>query len=165
MANRRFCIGVVGGNSADSVNSALAEELGGHIAARGAVLVCGGLSGIMESASKGAAEKGGTVIGILPGSDPAEANPFVTIALPTGMGIARNTLVVQMSDVLIAFPGEYGTLSEIALALATGKTVIYFPGSWDLRKVAPVDQRHFKEAFDARHAIGLALGALTPAEH
>lgn len=163
MANRRFCIGVIGGNSADSANSALAEELGGHIAARGAVLVCGGLGGIMESASKGACEKGGTVIGILPGDDASAANPYITIALPTGMGIARNTLVAQMSHVLIAFPGEFGTLSEIATALATGKTVIYFPGSWDLRKIAPVDQRNFKETFDARHAIGLALAALTPA--
>ena len=76
------------------------------------------------------------------------------------MGIARNTLIVQMSDVLIAFPGSYGTLSEIAFALATGKTVIYFPGAWDLKRIAPVDSARFKEASDVRHAIGLALAAV-----
>ncbi len=155
-----ICIGVIGANETDSTNHDIAYELGTHIAGRGAVLVCGGLGGIMEAASKGAHEKGGTVIGILPGSDKKDANPYVSIALPTGMGIARNTLIVHMSDVLIAFPGSYGTLSEIAFALATGKTVVYLPGVWDLKKIAPVDSSLFKEAFDARHAIGIALGVL-----
>ena len=81
-----------------------------------------------------------------------------------GMGIARNTLIVHMSDVLIAFPGKYGTLNEIACALALQKTVIHLPGVWDLRKIAAVDHHLFKEAFDARHAIGLALTATTPSD-
>ncbi|MBN1308337.1 MAG: TIGR00725 family protein [Chitinispirillaceae bacterium] len=155
-----ICIGVVGANETDPASSAVAYELGTHIADRNAVLVCGGLGGIMEAASRGAREHGGTVIGILPGNDKQAANPYVSIALPTGMGIARNTLVVNMSDVIIAFPGSYGTLSEIAFALATGKTVVYLPGAWDLKKIAPIDGTLFKEAFDERHAIGVALGAV-----
>jgi uncharacterized protein (TIGR00725 family) len=160
MAKISVCIGVIGANKPDDKNYELAQETGAHIAGSGAVLICGGLGGIMEAASKGAAEKGGTVIGILPDNDKNTANPYVTIALPTGMGIARNTLIVRMSDVLIAFPGAFGTLSEIAFALASGKTVVYLPGSWDLKKIAPVDTARFKEAFDARHAIGLALSAV-----
>jgi hypothetical protein len=162
MPQQSICIGVIGANEPDAPNYALAYELGTHIAGRGAVLVCGGLGGIMEAASKGVRENGGTVIGILPGTSKNDANPYVSIALPSGMGIARNTLVVSMSDVLIAFPGSYGTLSEIAFALASGKTVVYLPGAWDLRKIAPVDANLFKEAFDARHAIGVALGAVGP---
>jgi uncharacterized protein (TIGR00725 family) len=158
--SQTICIGVIGAKETDSANYDIAYELGSHIAGRGAVLVCGGLGGIMEAACKGACDNGGTVIGILPGIDKRDANPYVSIALPTGMGIARNTLVVNMSDVLIAFPGSYGTLSEIAFALAAGKTVVYLPGAWDLKKIAPVDGNLFKEAFDARHAIGVALGAL-----
>lgn len=160
MAHSTICIGVIGANETETANYELARELGGHIAGRGATVICGGLGGIMEAVSRGAHENGGTVIGILPGTDKKNANPYVSIALPTGMGIARNTLIVHMSDVLIAFPGSYGTLSEIAFALATGKTVVYLPGAWDLRKIAPVDGARFKESSDARHAIGLALGAV-----
>lgn len=159
----QFCIGVIGGSDAAKTNYDLAYELGGHIAARGATLICGGLGGIMEAASKGAKEQNGTVIGILPGNDKKAANPYVTHALPTGLGITRNTLIAQMSDVLIAFAGSFGTLSEIAFALALGKVVIYLPGAWDLKKLAPVNSAQFKEAFDARHAIGLALGIGTTA--
>ena len=151
---------MIGANETDSTNYDLACELGNHIAGRGAIVVCGGLGGIMEAVSKGVHDSGGTAIGILPGTDKTSANPYLSIALPTGMGITRNTLIVQAADVLIAFPGSYGTLSEIAFALASGKTVVYLPGSWDLKKIAPVDAARFKEAFDARHAIGVALGAV-----
>jgi uncharacterized protein (TIGR00725 family) len=155
-----MCIGVIGGNEADKKDYDIACELGGHIADRGAVLICGGLGGIMEAVSAGARDHGGTVIGLLPGTDKRDANQHVSIALTTGMGIGRNTLIVQMADVVIAFPGGYGTLSEIALALAIGKTVIYLPGVWDLKKMSSVESAQFKEALDARHAIGLALGVL-----
>ncbi len=157
MPHQSICIGVIGANDPDPENYRLAHEVGSHIADRGAVLVCGGLGGIMEAASKGAREHGGIVVGILPGPDKKEANPHVTLALPTGMGIGRNILVVHMADVLIAFPGSYGTLSEIAVALAENKTVIYLPGAWDLKRIAPVNSSLFKEAADARHAIGMAL--------
>ena len=161
MQSRKPVIAVIGaGQNPSEENYRLAYELGTHVAARGAVLVCGGLGGIMEAASKGAAENGGTVIGILPGNEKGDANPYVHIVIPTGMAIARNTLLVHTADVIIAFPGAYGTLSEMAIALATDKTVIYFPGSWDLKRIGQVEGSRFKEAFDARQAIGLALDAL-----
>jgi len=160
MSAQKPVIGVIGGGEASEENLSIAQELGQHIAVRGAVLACGGLGGIMEAASRGASENGGTVLGFLPSDNKGDANPYVTIAVPTGLGIARNVLVVQASDVLIAFPGSYGTLSEIALALASGKTVICLPGSWDLKRIGTVDLAKFKEAFDARQAIGLALDAI-----
>lgn len=160
MSRQKNTIGVIGASEATKEQYQLAYELGGHIAKCGAVLVCGGLGGIMEAVSKGASERGGIVVGILPGEKKEDANPYVTIAVPSALGISRNALVVNTSDVLIAFPGAYGTLSEIALALASGKTVIYLPGVWDLKKIGTVDCARFKEAFDVRQAIGLALDAL-----
>ena len=150
-------IGVIGGNTASKEVADLAYEVGKHIALNAAVLVCGGLGGVMEAASKGASENGGEVIGILPGDDKADSNPHVTVAIPTAMGIGRNLLVVRSSDAIIAFPGSYGTLSEISLALSLGKTVVYMPGSWDLRKIGRVDVSLFKEAFTPEQAIGIAL--------
>lgn len=160
MAQQKPVIAVIGASETTKEQYQLAYELGGHIANRGAVLVCGGLGGIMEAASKGAAEKGGTVIGILPGDKKTDANPYVTIVIPSAMGISRNVLVVHTADVIIAFPGHYGTLSEISIALACGKTVIYLPGVWDLKRIETVDSAKFKEAFDVRQAIGFALDAL-----
>jgi uncharacterized protein (TIGR00725 family) len=160
MSSQKAVIGVIGATQTSKENYQLAYEVGTHIAARGAILVCGGLGGIMEAASKGASENGGTVIGVLPGTDKKEANTYVNIAIPTGLGISRNVLVVHCADVIIAFPGTFGTLSEIAIALATGKTVIHFPGTWDLKRIGAVDAARFKEAVDPRQAIGLALDAL-----
>ncbi len=152
-----LCIGVVGGNSASEEVLASAREVGRQIAARGATLVCGGLGGVMEAASQGASEHGGTVVGILPGEDRHAANAYVTVAVATGMGTGRNVLVARTADVLIAFPGSYGTLSEIALALTMGKRVIAMPGAWELGRAGEVDRALFKEAVDAQHAVGLAL--------
>ncbi len=160
MATVKVTIGVIGGNIIDEKTSELAYDVGKHIAQNNAVLVCGGLGGTMESASRGAAENGGLVVGVLPGEEKNSSNPFVHIALPTGMGIGRNILVVRCSDVLIAFPGSYGTLSEIAFALNSGKTVIYMPGTWNISKIGKVDTSLFKEAFDAHQAVGLALNAI-----
>lgn len=160
MIKRKITIGVIGGSTIDEKNRDLAYEVGKHIALNDAILICGGLGGTMEAASRGAAENSGMVVGILPGDDTNSANPFIHIALPTGMGVGRNILVVRSSDVIIAFPGSYGTLSEIALALNTGKTVVYMPGSWNLSKIGQVDSSLFKEAFDAPQAVGLALNAV-----
>lgn len=160
MNRPRITIGVIGGSTISEEDSILAYEVGKHIAQNNAVLVCGGLGGTMEAVSRGAAENGGLVIGILPGEDKNSANPHVHIALPTGMGIGRNILVVRSSDVLIAFPGSYGTLSEIALALNSEKTVVYMPGSWNLSKIGQVSSHLFKEAFDAPQAVGLALNTV-----
>lgn len=160
MSNRKPIIGVIGANNPTANDIKLAQEVGTLIANRGAILVTGGLGGIMEAASKGAASHGGTVIGILPGLEKSAANQFVTIAIPSGLGIARNILVVHTAEVLIAFPGSYGTLSEISVALAEQKVVIFMPGVWDLRKIGQVDSTLFKEAFNANQAVGLALDAL-----
>jgi uncharacterized protein (TIGR00725 family) len=111
--------------------------VGRELAARGAVVVCGGLGGVMEAACRGAKAGGGRTVGILPGIDRAAANPFVDTAIPTGLGEARNALVVRAADALIAVGGGYGTLSEIALALKAGKPVVGLD-SWDIEGVVAV---------------------------
>lgn len=121
----RYFIGVIGmdGEISEEVRR-IAEEIGRDIAKRKAVLVCGGKGGVMEAAAKGAKEKGGTTIGILPGRSRTEANPYIDVAIPTGIGRARNLIVVNCSDVVIAISGGPGTLSEAGLALAERKHVI-----------------------------------------
>ena len=158
--SRAIKIGIIGGAEATENVCALAHETGEFIAKNSAVLVCGGLGGVMEAAAKGATQNGGTVIGILPTLDPATANPYVTYAIPTGLGMGRNMIVVSSSDVLIAFPGSYGTLSEIACALNLGKTVVYLPGTWELGKAGMVDAALFKEAATPRQAVGVALSVV-----
>jgi uncharacterized protein (TIGR00725 family) len=101
------------------------------------VLVCGGLGGVMEAACRGAKGSGGLTVGILPGADRAAANPFVDVAIPTGLGEARNALVVRAADAVIAIGGGYGTLSEIALALRAGKPVVGL-GTWEIAGVVTV---------------------------
>jgi len=143
-------IAVVGpGDSATAAALATAEQVGALLAQAGAVLVCGGLGGVMEAACRGASEAGGTTLGILPGSDRAAANRWVTIVVATGLGELRNGLVVRSADAVIAAAGEYGTLSEIALALKAGKPVLGL-GTWDIRGV--------REAADPAEAVALALG-------
>jgi uncharacterized protein (TIGR00725 family) len=110
--------------------------VGRELGRRGAVLVCGGLGGVMEAACRGAKEAGATTVGILPGTDRAAANPFVDVAVPTGLGEGRNALVVRAADALVAVGGGYGTLSEIALALKAGKRVVGL-GTWDVEGVEP----------------------------
>ncbi|MGH2399204.1 MAG: TIGR00725 family protein [bacterium] len=118
-------IGVIGESRfSDPAHEALADGVGRRIAAAGCALVCGGLGGVMEAACRGARAAGGMTIGILPGSDRMEANPFVDVAVATGMGQARNALIVLTADALIAIGGGFGTLSEIGLALRHGKPVI-----------------------------------------
>ena len=133
MSAGRIYIAVVGGSEADEATCALAETVGQMLAHQGALVVCGGLGGVMEAACRGARAGGGTTIGILPGLDRASANPFVDVAIATGMGEARNALVVRSADALVAVGGEFGTLSEIALALRDGKPVIGLD-TWELRR-------------------------------
>ena len=111
----------------------MALEVGRALARRGALVVCGGLGGVMEAACRGAREEGGLTVGLLPGLDRGEANAHVQIALPTGLGEARNALVVRAADAVIAVGGEFGTLSEIALALKAGTPVVGV-GTWELSK-------------------------------
>ena len=110
-----------------------------EIARRGAVLVCGGRGGVMEAACRGAKAEGGTTVGILPGADRSEANRYVDIAIVTGLGEARNAIVVRTADAVVAVSGGYGTLSEIGLALKMGRPVVGL-GTWELQQAGqPVD--------------------------
>ncbi len=117
-------IGVIGGSTCTTTEAALADETGRLLAERGAVLVCGGLSGVMEAAAKGAKANGGMTVGILPGADPAAANPYIDVPLATGLGEMRNLLIVRTAQALVAIGGGVGTLSEIALAQRIGKPVV-----------------------------------------
>ncbi len=125
---RKIIIGVIGASRPSQEGARLAEAIGREIATRGAVLVCGGLGGVMEAAAKGAVEAGGEVLGILPGPDAGQANPYVTLPVATNMGHARNVIIAHTAEALIAVEGEYGTLSEAAIGLKLGKPVIVLPG-------------------------------------
>jgi len=117
-------IGVIGSSSCSGEVGEAARRVGELIAKAGAILVCGGLGGVMASAAEGASGVGGTTVGILPGGDPRAANPGIQIAIPTGIGEARNALVVAASDAVIAIAGGWGTLSEAAFCLKTGVPLI-----------------------------------------
>jgi uncharacterized protein (TIGR00725 family) len=122
--DRPIRIAVCGAGTANRTLAKMAEDVGREIAQSGSVLVCGGLGGVMEAAAKGAHNAGGLTIGILPGSDPNDANPWIAIPMPTDMGEARNALVVRFADAAIAVAGEWGTLSEIALAMKLGVPMV-----------------------------------------
>jgi len=125
-------ISVFGGREADSRALKNAELLGKAIADNNWILLCGGRMGIMEAVSKGCNEAGGTVIGILPGIDASDANPYVTIPIASGIGLARNEILASACDVAVAISGKYGTLSEIGHALQYNKSVISL-GSWEIK--------------------------------
>jgi uncharacterized protein (TIGR00725 family) len=124
-------VAVVGAGEATGEQAWLAEEVGAALAEAGAVVVTGGLGGVMEAASRGAKSRRGRTLGLLPGEDRGAANGWVDIAVPTGMGEMRNALVVRTADAVIAIGGGAGTLSEIALALKAGKLVVGL-GTWDI---------------------------------
>ena len=117
-------VAVVGASAASGDQAEVARVVGRELARADAIVITGGGAGVMAAASQGASEAGGRVVGILPGEDRAAANPWVEIALTTGLGELRNGLIVRSADVVIAIGGAYGTLSEIALALAAGRSVI-----------------------------------------
>ncbi len=131
-------VSVIGASSPDQRTVALAYEVGKVVAELGAVLVCGGLGGVMESACRGAKERGGLTVGIIPQQDRTFANAYVDIVICTGMGYARNVMVAYSGDVVVALPGQYGTLSEIAFALSIGKTVLGL-GTWDIPGVEQLE--------------------------
>jgi uncharacterized protein (TIGR00725 family) len=131
-------IAVIGGRKTEKALLKEAEEVGRLIARRGATLVCGGLSGVMEAASKGAKSEGGLTVGILPQNDSKDANKYIDIPLATGLGISRNVIIARAADALVAIGGAYGTLSEIAFALQIGKPVIGIK-TWDIKGVISVE--------------------------
>lgn len=141
-------IAVVGTGEATPEQAALAEEVGAGLADAGAVVVTGGLGGVMEAACRGARSKHGMTVGLLPGDDRETANGWVEVALATGLGELRNGLIVRAADCVVAIGGGTGTLSEIALALRLGKRVVGL-GTWDVHGVEQVDRAH--------EAVGRAL--------
>lgn len=146
-------IGVIGGSVCSKEIEKIAFEVGERIAKNGAILVCGGLGGVMKAAAKGAKSAGGTTIGILPTQTKKDANPYIDIPIVTGMSIARNVIVVRSSDAVIAIDGRYGTLSEIAIALNLGIPVIGLK-TWDIK--API-----KIAKTPEQAVELAINYST----
>jgi uncharacterized protein (TIGR00725 family) len=126
----RAWIAVVGPGSAEPDELAAAEEVGASVASAGCGLVCGGLGGVMEAACRGARSEGGLTLGLLPGADRDAANGWVVVAVPTGLGEARNALVVRAADAVVAIGGGWGTLSEVALAMKTGAPVVGL-GTWE----------------------------------
>ena len=144
-------IGVIGAGVCDDSVYTLAHDVGYNIALSGAVLVCGGLGGVMEAAAKGAKAAGGMTVGILPTETKDEANPYIDIPLATGLGHARNAIITRSCDVFIAIDGSYGTLSEIGLAKAMGKEVVGIK-SWDIEGII--------KAESAREAVDMAIGLL-----
>jgi hypothetical protein len=150
-------IAVIGGNYPAEKDMKLAEEVGRELAARGATVVCGGLGGVMEAVCRGAKEAGGVTIGILPGSDPDVANQWVDYPICTGMGYARNVIVVRASRAVIAIDGAYGTLSEIGHALGDSiPTIGLF--TWDISINGQPDTSIIR-ANSAVEAVDLALTA------
>lgn len=147
---KKMRIGVIGGSKPDTESVQIAFKVGKLLAERGAILICGGLGGVMEAASRGAKQEGGLTIGILPGNSYREANPYVDVAIATGLGYSRNSLVAMNSDVLIAIDGEYGTLTEIAYGCIYGKKIIGL-GTWDIEGII--------KAGSAEEAVELALKA------
>ncbi len=144
----------------DSEPARLAQEVGKLLAEAGVTLVCGGMGGAMEAACRGASEAGGETIGIVPGHEVGEANPFCTHVVATGIGHARNLAVVSSGRAVIAIGGEWGTLSEIAFARAIGRTVIALR-SWTLSgRESMVDAPGVVFADSADEAIEMALAAL-----
>ena len=145
-------VAVVGPGDATREQERLAEAVGRELGERDAIVVCGGLDGVMAAACRGAARAGGLSVALLPGNDRAAANQWATIAIPTGLGELRNGLVVRAADAVVAVGGGHGTLSEIALALKTGIKVIGL-GTWDIAGVDPAD--------DPGDAVKRALGQMS----
>ena len=140
MPKEKTFVAVIGAGQASATETRLAEQVGAALAKKGAVVVCGGLGGIMEAACRGASINGGLTIGILPGDSHHDANPFVKIPVVTGIGYARNSIVVKSAQAVIAIGGRYGTLSEIAYALQSEIPVIGL-GTWSLSKSGQKDNK------------------------
>lgn len=146
MRTQKITISVIGRNEFNDKVEPIARRIGNIVAKVGAVLVCGGLGGVMEAAARGAKEAGGTTIGLLPGIDKSDANPYIDIALPTSIGFARNAMVACSADIIVALPGSYGTSSEISYGLVYKRPVIDL-GGWNVEgmiKVKNVDEAEMK---------------------
>lgn len=162
--DRKLVIAVIGGGKCSAQEAALAETVGRELAKRGAILVCGGLSGVMEAACRGAAIESGLTVGILPTEDAEDRNPYVQLPIVTGVGHARNIAVVKSAQAVIAIDGDYGTLTEIGFALKSGIPVIGL-NTWSLYRNGEEDRSIIRaeDAVDAvEKAISLARGQKIP---
>jgi uncharacterized protein (TIGR00725 family) len=145
-ARENIYLAVVGAGSASPEICELAEAVGKEAALRGWIVLTGGLGGVMKAAAKGAREAGGMTLGILPGGDRSQANPYIHMAVATNMHHGRNAIIAQTADALIAVDGEYGTLSEVALGLKLGKPVVGLMTQWNVPGLLMA--RDPKEAID-----------------
>jgi len=156
MSRRRRVISIIGGADCSELECQIAEEVGYLLGKQDIILLCGGRGGVMEAACRGAQNAGGITIGLLPGQNLSEGNPYLDVAIPTGLGHLRNALVAQAGECVIAIGGGYGTLSEIGIALKTGRKVIGI-GTWDV-----IDKSgkmiKIMRADNAGEAVRLAIG-------
>ena len=159
MINKKRFIAVIGGGQCSPQEAKLAEEVGRELAKHDVILVCGGLGGVMEAACKGASSRGGTTIGILPGDIRQTANSYVQIPIVTGLGHARNVVVVKSAQAVIAIGGSYGTLSEISHALQNSIPVIGL-NTWSLSKNGRPDNSIIP-AQSPTEAVSKALNSIT----
>ena len=156
--SRKLIIGVIGGGSTASKEGiALAEEVGFLIARADAILVCGGLNGVMEASAKGAKRGGGFTVGILPTGNKADANPHIDLPIATAMSTARNLIIVRTADAIIAVNGSYGTLSEMAHAFDLGK-MVFALRTWPMDK-AGVEPSLFVPVNTPREAVDRAIAS------
>ncbi len=156
MRHQKITVSVLGSHSLDGIVEDFAYNVGKIIGKMGFVLVCGGLGGVMEIVSRGAKNAGGLTVGLLPGTDKNDANPYIDIALPTSIGFARNAMVACSADIIVALPGSYGTESEICYGLVYKRPVLDL-GNWNIPGMIPVQgladferrlQQLVKTAFD-----------------
>jgi uncharacterized protein (TIGR00725 family) len=159
----RVPVGVIGPRDPSPLQYALAEAVGSVLAQAGFTIVCGGRSGIMEAACKGASANGGLAIGLLPDADPAFANPWASVVIATGIGEARNAIIARSALCLIAIGDSFGTLSEVALGRQFGKTVVALEGAARIDGVVPAGSADEAMAWVAACALGLAHGGVARA--
>jgi len=129
---RKPIIAVIGGGECTKELQNSAADIGRFIAENGGVVICGGLGGVMEGAARGAKKGGGTTIGVIPSSNKYDANEYIDYVIVTGLGEARNLIIVKTADAIVALPGKYGTLTEMAFALHAGKPIVSVTKAWDL---------------------------------
>ena len=151
-SNRKKIIGVIGAGDAGVEDLKMAEAVGEEIASNGYTLLCGGMGGVMEAASKGAKSKDGVCIGVLPGSSKDDCNPYIDYTVATAMGHARNIIVVGSCDAIIAIGGSFGTLSEIAFALRLEIPIIGL-NTWDV-------STDIKRAETPKEAVHMAVSLI-----
>ena len=164
MSERARQVSVIGKGTPDDGLLPLAQEVGRLLAEAGVVVVCGGLRGVMEAVARGAIEAGGEAIGIIPTDDPADANPYLTHVIASGVGYARNLAVVASGDAVIAIGGEWGTLAEIAYARDMGRPVVVLEG-WSVSGAGAMkDGPGIEMATTPAEAVAIALGGPGPLE-